>query len=85
MLLLEAVFGGWPEPFTSSLAAAAALSQLLAIGTGVSHLVCILAQPDHRPVGVRLLGFKRAMQFGTVAAALARRRHEGRKTKEVKT
>lgn len=57
------------KPSTSSLAAAA-LSQLLAIGTGVNHLMCILAHPDRRPIGVRLLGLKRAMHLGTVAAAL---------------
>lgn len=69
-------FGG-VEPSTSSLAAAA-LSQLLAIGTGVSHLMCILAHPDRRPVGVGLLGLKRAMHLGTVAAALACEQHGGR-------
>lgn len=54
----------------------------MAIGTGVTHLMCILAHPDHRPIGVRLLGLKRAMHLGTVAAALTRGRHEGgKKTK----
>lgn len=80
-------FGGWvDEPSTSSLAAAAGggLSQLLAVWTGVNHLVCVLADPDRRPVGVRLLGLKRAMHLGTVAAALARGRHAGRAKKEKK-
>lgn len=58
------------EPSSSSLAAAA-FSQLLAIGTGVNHLMCILAHPDRRPIGVGLLGLKRAMHLGTVAAALS--------------
>lgn len=80
---VEGAGGG--EPSTSSLAAAAALSQLLAIGTGVNHLMCILAHPDRRPIGVRLLGLKRAMHLGTVAAALirvtCRRRRKGNKRK----
>lgn len=82
---------GWGEPSTSSLAAAAAgLSQLLAIRTGVTHLMCIWAPPDHRPIGVRLLGLKRAMHLGTVAAALTRGRHvgdggNGNRSKETKT
>lgn len=75
---------GWvDEPSTSSLAAAAGggLSQLLAIWTGVNHLVCVLAHPDRHPVGVGLLGLKRAMHLGTVAAALVRGRHAGGGTK----
>ncbi len=78
------MFGGGRgcKPSTSSLAAAA-LSQLLAIGTGVNHLMCILAHPDRRPIGVRLLGLKGAMHLGTVAAALTRGRHEGG-AKEIK-
>lgn len=85
VLILEAVLGGrggGAEPSTSSLAAAA-LSQLLAIGTGVNHLMCVLAHPDCRPIGVSLLGLKRAMHLGTVAAALTRGRHEGGE-KEIK-
>lgn len=74
--------GGGAEPSTSSLAAAA-LSQLLAIRTGVNHLMCVLAHPDCRPIGVSLLGLKRAMHLGTVAAALTRGRHEGGE-KEIK-
>lgn len=70
------VAGQWGEgrlnPPTSSLAAGASLSQLLAIGAGVNHLMCILAHPDRRPIGVGLLGLKRAMHLGTVAAALTR-------------
>lgn len=84
VLILEAVLGGrgGAEPSTSSLAAAA-LSQLLAIRTGVNHLMCVLAHPDCRPIGVSLLGLKRAMHLGTVAAALTRGRHEGGE-KEIK-
>lgn len=103
MTLLRAVTGqikdcrclGWgvrlggrgDDPSTSSLAAAAGVSQLLAIGTGVNHLMCILADPDRRPIGVRLLGLKRAMHLGTVAAARTSGRHEGgkKKKKETKT
>lgn len=57
------------DPFTSS-SLAAALSQLLAIRTGVNHLMCTVAHPHCRPIGVTLLGLKRAMHLGTVAAAL---------------
>lgn len=72
-VLGRGVVGGKPA---TSLLAAVALRQLLAIGTGVNHLVCILAHPDRRAVGVRLLGFKRAMQLDTVAAALTMGWHE---------
>lgn len=74
------VWAGRSQASASSLAAVAGLSQLvLAVGTGVTHLVRVLAHPDRRPVArVRLLGLKRAMHLGTVAAAL-RGRTTGRR------
>lgn len=75
------VRAGWSQASASSLAAVAGLSQLLAVGTGVTHLVRVLAHPDRRPVvRVRLLGLKRAMHLGTVAAALRGGRQEGGET-----
>lgn len=76
------VRAGRSQASASSLAAAAGLSQLvLAVGTGVTHLVRVLAHPDRRPVvRVRLLGLKRAMHLGTVAAALRGGRQEGGET-----
>lgn len=62
---------GRAPPSTPSLAAAVGLVQLLAVGTGVAHLVGVLAHPDGGSVGAGLLGFERAMHLGTVAAALS--------------
>lgn len=64
-------------PSTSALTAAG-LSQLFAIGTGVNHLLWILACQHHRPIGVRLLGFKSTMYLGKVAAALTRSMKEAK-------
>lgn len=80
------MWAGWSQASASSLAAVAGLSQLLAVGTGVTHLVCVLAHPDRRPiVRVRLLGLKRAMHLGTVAAALRGGRQEGGETEGTET
>lgn len=68
------------EPSTSWLTTAG-LSQLLAFGTDVNHLVGVPARPHGRPVGVGLLGLQRALRPGTEAAALtAGRRNEDKMT-----
>lgn len=61
------------QPSTSSLAAGVGLILFLAVGTGITHLVVVLAPPDRRPVGAGLLGLERAMHLGAVAAALGGR------------
>lgn len=66
---------------TSASAAAAGLSQLLAIRTGVSHLRSALVRPHHSTVAAAgLLGPKGLMHCGTVAAAP--QRGGGRKSTE---
>ena len=50
-------------------ALAAALSQLLAIGTGVNRLTGVGVGPHRSAVAVSLLGLKRALHCDAVAAA----------------
>lgn len=73
------------QPSTPSLATVVGLIQFLAVGTGVTHLVGVLARPDRRPVGAGLLGLERAMHLGTVAAALGGRAEGQRQQVEVRS
>lgn len=74
----------WTPERTSASAAAAGLSQLLAIGTGVSHLGSAVVRPHRSAVAAGLLSLEGVVHGGAVAAAPPppggqekKKRHEG--------